>query len=311
LLEVIRSHGDDTLARVYVARLGGDDTRCVEFVESLQPPRTRREKQVIIVSTLLGCPFGCSICDAGGHYQGRLSADEILAQIEHVVDRHFPERPIDTDMLKVQLARVGEPSLNPAVIEALEAMPGRFPTRNLVVSVSTIAPRACEPFFEKLREVKDRHYADGRFQLQFSIHCTDWEKRRQLVPAATLDMAQMARLGEDWWRHGDRKVTLNFAPAAGYPVDAAEVARHFDPERFLVKLTPVNPTESQAASGLETLIDPHRPESADDLLRSFRELGFDTLLSIGEVEENAIGSNCGMYLGREREKRYRERAAQK
>jgi len=32
------------------------------------------------------------------------------------------------------------------------------------------------------------------------------------------------------------------------------------------------------------------------LVERFEGLGYETILSIGEVRENAIGSNCGMYV---------------
>ncbi|MBD3871329.1 MAG: hypothetical protein IFK91_00230 [Acidobacteria bacterium] len=32
----------------------------------------------------------------------------------------------------------------------------------------------------------------------------------------------------------------------------------------------------------------------------FRDVGYETIVNIGELEENAIGSNCGMYVTEER-----------
>ena len=58
-MRVVRTTGDDDLARVFVAELA--DGAHVEFVESVQPPVPREEKWVLIVSTLKGCPVGCSI----------------------------------------------------------------------------------------------------------------------------------------------------------------------------------------------------------------------------------------------------------
>ena len=79
-LEMVYTSGNDDLARVFVARTA--DGSPIEFVESIQPPYRREEKWVLIVSTLKGCPVGCPICDAGGDYRGKLTAEEILAQVE-------------------------------------------------------------------------------------------------------------------------------------------------------------------------------------------------------------------------------------
>ena len=63
-LEVIYSSGNEEVAMVYVGVLRGDDRYRVEFVESLQPPHPRDEKQVVIVSSLFGCPIAC--CSGAG-----------------------------------------------------------------------------------------------------------------------------------------------------------------------------------------------------------------------------------------------------
>ena len=95
---------------------------------------------------------------------------------------------------------------------------------------------------------------------------------------------------------GDRKITLNFAPAAGLPLDPAVIAAVFSPERFMIKLTPINPTHASRKAGLSGLIDPANNDQCNRIVDLFRREGFDTLLSIGELQENAIGSNCGMYV---------------
>jgi hypothetical protein len=43
-------------------------------------------------------------------------------------------------------------------------------------------------------------------------------------------------------------------------------------------------------------VDPDNPAEGDALAAAFAAQGFETLVSIGELEENQIGSNCGMYL---------------
>ena len=88
-LRVVRSTGDDSLARVFVGEL--EDGSLVECVEAVQPPVPREAKWVLIVSTLKGCPVGCPICDAGGSYRGRLTADEIMAQVEYLVRLRYPD----------------------------------------------------------------------------------------------------------------------------------------------------------------------------------------------------------------------------
>ena len=85
MIDVIEECGRDDLAKVYVASINGNKEKLVEFVESVQPPIPRDKKWVLIVSTLYGCPVGCKMCDAGGEYKGKLTADEILHEIDYLV----------------------------------------------------------------------------------------------------------------------------------------------------------------------------------------------------------------------------------
>ena len=295
-MRLLSSTGDPELAMVHVAE--DEEGRRIEFVDSVQPPRPRSEKWVVIVSTMFGCPVGCLMCDAGGRSGGPVDAKDILWQIDTAVKQRFPSGKPDTRMLKVQFARMGDPSLNLAVIEALEALPGQYPGTPVVASVSTVGLSGSSRFIERLRAVKDRSYGDGRFQLQFSVHSTDADTRHRLIPARTMSLREMASAGEAFRSPGDKKVTLNFCLIEGVPIDPAAVREAFDPEHFLVKLTPLNPTASSRRWGLVSMIGPGTEARADGIVEAFRAQGFETILSIGRFEENQIGSNCGLYLGR-------------
>jgi len=292
-VRILSTHGDDTLARVFVAST--DDGARIEFVESVQPPVPRAEKWVLIVSTLKGCPVRCAMCDAGGDYHGRLSAEEILEQIEILVRRRFPDGRVPVSKLKVQFARMGEPAFNDAVLEVLRRLPERIAAHGLMPCVSTIAPAGREPFFEELRAIKQELYPDGRFQLQFSIHSTDEEARRQLMPTRIWSLEEIGAYGRRFHAPGDRRVTLNFAPVEGLPLEPRILPRFFPPDRFLIKLTPVNPTRAVLRAGLRGRIRPGEETEQRMLADAFRCAGYETLVSIGELRENEIGSNCGMY----------------
>jgi 23S rRNA (adenine2503-C2)-methyltransferase len=290
----ISRHGTSTLASVHVAQLA--DGSHIECVESVQPPVPLSEKWVHIISTLKGCPISCAICDAGGHYGGKLTCDELVGQVDHLIATRFPDGRPRTRRLKVQFARMGDPALNPAVLPALEVLAHRF-GEVLFPAISTIAPAGCDAFLEALLSLKERHFGP-RFQMQFSLHTTDEGRRCELVPARTWSYARMAEYGCRFHGIGERKVTLNFAPPAGYPMDARALGQVFSPAHFAVKLTPVNPTGKAMGGGYQGAVDPADPEACRQLARGFEDAGFDTILSIGELEENRIGSNCGMYVSR-------------
>jgi 23S rRNA (adenine2503-C2)-methyltransferase len=188
-VKVVSEHGDETIAKVYVGEF--PDGRRVEFVESLQPPKPREEKWVVIVSSLFGCPVRCAMCDAGGDYRGALSAEQILAQTDYMVLRRHPDGSVPSKRFKVQFARMGEPALNPSVLGALAKLSKRYRAPGLVACLSTVAPAASGKFFEGLLDVKE-HYYRGRFQLQFSIHSTDAKERDAIIPISKWGLEQIA-----------------------------------------------------------------------------------------------------------------------
>lgn len=291
-MRIIAATGREEIAIVYIAELSVG--REIEFVESVQPPLPREEKWVLLVSTLFGCPVGCAMCDAGGGYRGKLNKEEIFAQIDYLVKRRFPDGRVPVGKFKIQFARMGEPALNPHVLEVLEELPGRYDAPGLLPSLSTVAPHGSDGFFEELLRIKRKLYPGDRFQLQFSIHTTDPQLRDWLIPVKKWDFPKIAAYGERF--QGDRKVTLNFALAKEAPLDVPVLSRYFSPERFLVKITPLNPTHRARAHGLSSYIDPYRPDKDYKIVRDLRAAGFEVLVSIGEVEENQIGSNCGQYV---------------
>ena len=295
-LEIISRRGNDDLAYVYVARTGGKRNGYVEFVESLQPPLPREKKWVLIVSTLEGCPIKCPICDANSQPGAPLSTEQIIAQIDHMVSGRYPDGDIPAEKFKIQFARMGDPALNPAVIDVLESLPSLYRTHTLIPCISTIAPARSTQFFERLIRIKNDLYPGGRFQMQFSVHSTNERQRDFLIPYPKMTLDEIASYGKKFFNGGDRKIALNFATPRGFEIDTRKMRELFDPERFLIKITPVNPTRNQKAHGLESLVIGERPEEAVPFVASFEKAGFDVILSIGELGENAIGSNCGQFI---------------
>ncbi|MGB7875405.1 MAG: hypothetical protein WBL25_13560, partial [Anaerolineales bacterium] len=215
-MKVFAVTGTPDVAEVFMADMG--EGRMIEFVEALQPPYTRDERWILMISTLYGCPVKCQICDAGGGYRGKPTAEEILKQIDHMVYRWYPDGRVLSRKFKIQFARMGEPAFNMAVLDVLEALPRRYHAPGLMPSISTIAPHGTEAFFESLLDVKNRLFLNGRFQFQFSIHTTDVTLRDKLIPVRKWSFADMAAYGERFYSPGDRKITLNFALAEGMPV---------------------------------------------------------------------------------------------
>jgi 23S rRNA (adenine2503-C2)-methyltransferase len=296
MIKVHASAGNEEIAMVYIVETSPGNL--VECVESVQPPLPREKKWVLLVSTMFGCPVGCLMCDAGGHYHGKPNREEILEQIDFLVDKRFPDRIIPCEQFKIQFARMGEPSLNKQVLDVLQELPQRYQAPGLMPSISTVAPAGTESFFERLLEIKQACYSGGHFQFQVSLHTTDLALRDRFIPVKKWSFAQIGEFGERFYAPGDRKITLNFALAQGMPVDPQVLLTCFDPHKFLVKITPLNPTYRARENDLVSYVDPLSAVEKYEIIHALQESGYQVILSIGETEENLIGSNCGQYLRR-------------
>lgn len=295
-MRIVSWTGREEIAIVYVVEY--QNGKLAECVESLQPPLPRDQKWVLLVSTMFGCPVKCKMCDAGGYFQGKLSKDEILEQIDFLVQKRYPARVIPAGNFKIQFARMGEPSLNMSVLDVLDELPDRYQAPGLIPSLSTIAPHGTDQFFERLLSIKQEKYRGGKFQFQFSLHTTDEDLRDEIIPIRKWDFSRLASYGERFYQPGDRKITLNFALASGMPLEPAELLRYFDPDRYLVKITPLNPTHNANKNGLNSAINLQDADGGgmDETVHRLEQAGYQVIISIGELEENAIGSNCGQYV---------------
>jgi len=290
-MKILKRYGKDDLAILYVAENEG---KIIEFVESLQPPVPRNQKWVLIISTLYGCPMKCLICDTGKQYLGPISSKELLEQIDFLIRMRFPERKISIPKFKIQFARMGEPTLNPAVLEVMKQLPQIYHAPGLMPCISTVAPKCAANFLEDLISIKNQLYSGGHFQLQFSIHSSEESVRRQWIPNEIWSLQDIRNYGVRWYSKGDRKITLNFAVSESSIIDPNKIAQIFDTERFFIKITPVNPTSCAIENKIQSAIT-QKNEKIFPLAEQFRQLGFETLISIGDWEENQIGTNCGQF----------------
>lgn len=290
-MKVIAKTGNDKLATVYVAQ--SDSGKLLEFVESVPPPFKLEEKWVLIISTLFGCPIKCRFCDAGNLYSGRPTTTELLYQIDYLIQNRFGGKSVPSKKFKIQFSRMGEPSFNIAVLETLKEIPKRYDAPGFYPSLSTIAPNGTDDFFDELIETKNKYYKDN-FQFQFSIHSTDLEQRNWLIPVKTWSFRKMALFGEKFHKGSEQKVTLNFALSDNTIVDSDVLLNHFNPKNFLIKITPVNPTYSAQKNNLDSSLSKEPEQNV--IIDNLKNAGYEVIVSIGDLTENEIGSNCGQHV---------------
>ncbi len=290
-MKVISRIEENKIANVYIGE--NSDGKLFEFVESVQPPLNISDKWVLIISTLYGCPVNCLFCDAGGNYKGILSYEEIMFQIDFLIKQRFSDKIVNSKKFKIQFSRMGEPSFNKNVLRVLNNIPQKYSFENFIPSLSSVAPTGTDNFFEELLEIKKRYY-NNSFQLQFSLHSTDKEQRDKLVPIKKWDFEKIAEFGNRFCKKDSKKITLNFALSEENIMDINVLKKYFNPDVFLIKITPVNPTFKAIENKINSLIKPEINNYA--VIDNLKKAGYEVILSIGDLEENKIGSNCGQYI---------------
>ncbi|MFO8062523.1 MAG: radical SAM protein [bacterium] len=274
------------IAEVYGIYTG--DGRCEAVIS-----RPGTDKLVFILSTLYGCPVGCSFCDASLEYRGKISHGDLIRQYEALLERSEP--PGNFSKFKIQFSRMGEPAYNRDVLEAIRTILDNN-KYDPVISISTIAPLYTDKFFQELKILLKHYGSRYDFQIQFSLHSTDRKQRDTLMPAKKMSFMHLGKTGSALKQYIRRKITLNFALHSKSIIDPDKLKKHFDPEIFILKFTPVNPTASSRKSSIDTTDDSNAWNRFSHIIEKCSRAGYDVIESVGDFRENAVNSNCGQYV---------------
>jgi 23S rRNA (adenine2503-C2)-methyltransferase len=275
-----------------VFRVRTGDGHAIEVVDATRQ-RERSLRRVFGLSTLLGCPVKCAVCDAGGGYLGRLTLAELHAQLDALVAHTFAGGVPDVPELRVELTRMGEPAFNDDVVPFLASLPGRYGDTRVTALVSTVGPARTETFLAHLSALKENRWAAGGLSLQLSLFTTDEGLRRKMVPIRTLDFTQLADAGRRFFSAGTarEKVWLNVPATRELPVDAQALAQRFAPDCFAVKLSPLSLTEASARAGFTDLTED--PQRTAALVESLEREGFEVLQSDVALKQDP--TSCGRF----------------
>ena len=245
-----------------------------ECVESVLLPR-----DALCVSTQVGCAVGCLFCMTGkGGLRRQLTDAEILAQVSEALKL----RPT---LKKVVFMGMGEPSHNlQSVCRAVEFLGDVVGLAHKEIVVSTVGDTR---LFERLPELTVKP------ALALSLHTTDNEKRRTLLPRASkLTVEELL------------EKTLAYAEATKYPAQIewtliAGVNDSFEEVERLSELirgryAMVNFIAVNAGANPEY----KRPSNAhmQDLITILRNKG--TVATIRESAAQDIEGGCGQLRAR-------------
>jgi 23S rRNA (adenine2503-C2)-methyltransferase len=251
------------------------------------------EKWVVTISTQYGCSMGCSFCDVPKVGPGKNATyKDLIKQVLTAIYLH-PEIKT-TQRLNVHFARMGEPTWNPNVLDAAKWMKEHLdPEYHVHPVVSTMMPRKNEwlrTFIHTWMRIKNRVYG-GNAGLQLSINSTNQNERDLMFNGNSCTLTEMSNILRGIIPSG-RKITLNFA-VAGYEIDPSVLLQYFDPDDYIIKLTPMHKTERAISNGIETVGDyttftPYREDE-----ERLKAAGYDVLVFIASEYEDLGRITCG------------------
>jgi 23S rRNA (adenine2503-C2)-methyltransferase len=201
---------------------------------------SRKERFMIGVSVMSGCPVHCKFCATGKMKKWRnLTSLEIFEQIYFVLSRNPDIDPTRSKEFKINYTRMGEPFLNlEAVKETIKAISVVVP--NVHNYVSTIGLRN-----------SDFSWIEGNTTLQISLHSTNEKSRKELIPISNL--MTIEELGQIRTK-SNLKTTINMTLVDENDFDIEVLKKYFDPKYFFIKISPLNKNCISDKNELEGII---------------------------------------------------------
>lgn len=251
------------------------------------------EKWVITISTQYGCSMGCTFCDVPKVGKGiNASCNDLIKQVLTGIYLH-PEIE-STKRLNIHFARMGEPTWNPNVLDAVKWMKEHLDTEyNVHPVVSTMMPRRNEwlkTFIHTWMRIKNRLYK-GNAGLQISINSTNEIEREKMFSNNALSLYDISKLMEGIIPSG-RKITLNFA-LCNYEINENILRQYFNPDDYLIKITPMHKTNACVKNNLLTKDGYTNYYPYREVEGRLKSVGYDVIVFIPSLEEDESRITCG------------------
>lgn len=256
------------------------------------------EKWVVTISTQYGCSMKCKFCDVPKVGPGiNATYDDLRTQVLSALSLH-PEVTA-TKRLNIHYARMGEPSWNNNVLQFtkdVRKLVRPYIGRSLVHPViSTMLPKKnknLNEFLSEWVEIKNDVFK-GDAGLQFSINTTNDKLREEIFSNNSLSLEEIAKIGEMLEDPKGRKYALNFALADNFEVDAKKLRKLFNPNKFMVKITPIHDTNSCKINNIITSNGYFDYAPYKRVEEELKLMGFDVLVFIPSIEEDTSRITCG------------------
>lgn len=251
------------------------------------------KKWVITISTQYGCSMGCLFCDVPKVGPGKNATfKDVRNQVLQAIYLH-PEITT-TERLNIHFARMGEPTWNPNVLDAAKWFKRHLDSEyNVHPVVSTMMPKKNEwlkTFIHTWMRIKNRLY-NGNAGLQISINSTSEHQRKIMFNNNASSFSEIANIMQGIVPMG-RKITLNFANA-GWEIDPEILLKYFDPDDYIIKLTPMHKTFNAEKNNIKTKGNYTEYYPYKEAEKNLKKYGYDVLVFIASEYEDLGLITCG------------------
>ena len=257
------------------------------------------EKWVITISTQYGCSMKCNFCDVPLVGRG-INATALDLEYEIIEGlKLFPEIKA-TKRLNIHFARMGEPTFNFNILKiayGLQDIIRPYIGNSLIHPVvSTMLPKRNKKLIEFLNtwaiDIKNNRFR-GCAGLQLSINSTNDIQRNKMFGGCSLSLTEISDIGKNLPIPVGRKYALNFALADDYEVNAERLKNLFNPEKFMVKITPLHLTKSCKNNKIRTSNGYNKFTPYKKIEEDLKSVGFDVLVFIPSYDEDLSRITCG------------------
>lgn len=266
--------------------------------------RPLQEKWVITLSTQYGCRMKCTFCDVPNvEWHGNASVGDLWAQFYGAI-QCFPNVKY-TERLNIHFARMGEPIFNQAVFDFARDVyrdKGGFVYHSTGLRIETLHPvltTSLPANFGSLQErlmdwcrIKNQLY-NGQAGLQFSINSTNEDQRNDMFGGMSITLEEFSELAGLLPNPIGRKYCLNFAYSTDFEIDAKRLSKLFDPDKFMVKITPIHNNTACAKNGIKTVGGYEAYAPYAEVEAACVNAGFDTLVFVPSMDEEDGLVTCG------------------
>jgi len=250
-------------------------------------------KWVITISSQYGCSMGCKFCDVPKVGPGiNATFNDIIRQVLTGIKLH-PEVTF-TNRLNIHYARMGEPTFNPNLLDATKWLKTHIdPEYKIHPVISTIMPKHniwLKTFIHTWMRIKNR-LLRGEAGLQLSINSTNEAERAEMFNNNALTLFEIEKIMRGIIP-GGRKITLNFA-VADWEINPQTLLKYFNPDDFIIKLTPMHKTLTATENKIETAGDYTTFHPYKDHEQALKDAGYDVLVFIASIYEDLGRITCG------------------